>query len=108
METELNIFEAEEGKFCLTITETDDATYDLFEEMELQGGGYTWEGIVNSLINIKMPNLLQKLEMGAEADNMYVYCNEREQLVLLKELALSATKDHSLLIKAINAAEEIE
>ena len=41
METGINIFEDEAGKFYLGLIVTDDKTFALSEELELQGGGYT-------------------------------------------------------------------
>ena len=109
METKITVFEGREGKFCLTITDTDDETAHLFEERELQGGGYTWEGIVISLVEMRMPNALRQFEIGAEGDDMYVYCKSREPLDQLAQLISEATSDRGLLIAAIeNAGDDIE
>jgi hypothetical protein len=86
MEAYINIFQDDEVGYCLTVTDTDDRTYALFEEMELQGGGYTWEGIVTALAEMRMPEAVLKLRIGAEADNMYVYCPDRAVLERLAQL----------------------
>jgi hypothetical protein len=102
--TEIGIFENHDGRFCLTITDTDDRTYALFEERELQGGGYTWEGIVEALVRMRMPDELPRLSIGAEADNMHIYCDERAPLERVAALVREAVTDHALLIAAIEAA----
>ena len=77
METNIDIFQDDQGQFCLTVMDAYERTYALFEELELQGGGYTWEGIVTALVEMNMPEALPSLQIGAEADNMHVYCRDR-------------------------------
>ncbi len=89
--------------------DADDRTDALFEARNLQGGGYTWEGIVTSLVQMKMPEALPKLDIGAEADNMYIYCRDRKLLEQVAELVRAAIADHDLHIAAIeNAGENME
>jgi hypothetical protein len=106
METNLTIFQDEDSKFCLTVMDADDQTNALFEELELQGGGYTWEGIVTALAEMKMQESLPTLQIGAEADNMYVYCGDRGVLERLAQLIRDACADHKLLKAAIEHAGE--
>src|SRR5262245_28212 len=101
METAINIFQDEQGRFCLTVMDADDRTYALFEKLELQGGGYTWEGIVTALAEMKMPEALPALQLGAEADNMHVYCPDRKVLERLAQLIRDACANHKLLKAAI-------
>jgi hypothetical protein len=109
METTINIFQDDDGKFCLTIMDADDKTAALFEKRELQGGGYTWEGIVTALVQMKMPEALPLLDLGAEADNMYAYCRDRGVLERVAELVRAACADHKLLKAAIkHAGEDLE
>lgn len=106
MEACINIFQDEDFGFCLTVTDTDDRTYALFEELELQGGGYTWEGIVTALAEMRMPEVLPLLRIGAEADNMYADCPDRGVLERLAQLIRDACADHELLKAAIKHAGE--
>jgi hypothetical protein len=109
MATEPGIFEDGESGYFLSITDTDDRTYALFEDRELQGGGYTWEGILIALVRLKMADSLPSLKMEAEADNLIVLCEERQVLERVAELVRSATDDHTLLLAAMEAAgEELE
>jgi hypothetical protein len=102
--TEAGIFEAGDGRFFLAIQDTDPKSAALFEEKGLQGGGYTWEGLLTALLQLKMPDVLPQLEIGAEADNMYAYCDDRAILEKVAELVRTATTDHELLMAAIESA----
>lgn len=106
METNINIFQDDDGKFCLTVMDADDRTCALFEKMELQGGGYTWEGIATALAEMRMPEALPSIRFGAEADNMYAYCSDRGVLERLARLIRDACADHKLLTAAIEHAGE--
>jgi hypothetical protein len=106
MEAYINIFQDDDVGFCLTVTDTDDRTYALFEELELQGGGYTWEGIVTALAELRMPEALPTLQIGAEADNMYAYCPDRGVLERLAQVIREACADHELLKAAMKHAGE--
>jgi Immunity protein 51 len=105
--TELNIFRDPAGDYCLTIMDADDRTQDLFDERGLQGGGYTWQSIVEALIRMNAPELLSRLRIfDAEADNMYAYCDDREVLERIAAIVRSAIADHDQLIAAIDHAGE--
>lgn len=106
MPTEINILQGGDGRFCLTITDADDQTAELFEELELQGGGYTWEGIVAALVQMHMPQSRPQIKLGAEADNMYAYCHDRVVLQQVADLVRAACIDHKLLKAAIAQAGE--
>jgi hypothetical protein len=110
-ETDVDIFEnPETNEFCLTVTDSDDDTYALFEELELQGGGYTWLGLVESLIELRAPDLRNQLRvLDAEADNMYAYATRREPLDTLAGLIRSAVADRNLMMAAIeHAGDDLE
>jgi Immunity protein 51 len=109
MDTETDIFQDEDGRFCLTIRDSDERTTSLFEDRGLQGGGYTWEGIVTALVELKLPKEIPLLEIGAEADNMFAYCQDRAILERIADLVQSACADHQLLNAAIDhAGEDLE
>ena len=76
---------------------TDDRTEALFDERRLQGGGYTWQGIVTALIQLHAPELLGQLRvLDAEADNMYAYCSDRAVLERVASLVRSAIADQKV------------
>ena len=106
--TKLSISKYPDGRYCLDLMDSDERTRVIFENRGLQGGGYTWEGIVRSLIEMRMPEALPRLSLGAEADNMHVYCSSPE---LLEQVAAirSAINDQQLMISAIeHGGKEIE
>jgi ribulose 1,5-bisphosphate synthetase/thiazole synthase len=97
------------GRYLLHLVDWDDAIAAIFEERELQGGGYTWEGIVQALIEMRMPEALDDLDIGAEADNMYAYSSDRDLLERVADLMREAAADHALLIAAIeHAGDDLE
>jgi hypothetical protein len=109
MTTKIQISQYPDGRYCLDLIDADERTQALFDERELQGGGYTWEGIVRSLIEMRMSDVLPQLSIGAEADNMYIYCSSRETLEGVATLIRAAIDDQQLMISAIErGGEEIE
>src|SRR3954471_15197358 len=103
----MQIFQDPKGRHCLTIGDTDihEKTNALFEDRGLQGNGYTWEGIVAALIALHLPAEAARLrDLGAEADNVYLYCDDRALLERVAELFRQALADHQLLEQAIEQA----
>jgi len=109
MIAKIQISQYPDGRYCLDLIDADERTQALFKSRELQGGGYTWEGIVRSLIEMRMPDALPQLSIGAEADNMHIYCSNRELLEDVAALIRTAIDDQQLMISAIeHGGEEIE
>lgn len=106
---DIDVFENPDGRFCLTVMIEDEACDALFQERRLQGGGYTWEAILRSLLSMRLPETLACLDIGAEADNMYAYSRNRDMLEAAGSLLKAAAVDQGLLRAAIeNAGEDIE
>lgn len=60
-------------------------------------------------MQMKMAESFSLVDIGAEADNMYAYCQDRAVLESLAELVQSACADHKLLKAAIeHAGEDLE
>jgi hypothetical protein len=105
----IQIFDSGDGRFCLTAIIEEDVPDAVFAEMELQGGGYTWEAVFRALLRMRLPQEVEKLDIGAEADNMYAYADDREILEQAASLLRAAATDRSLLLEAIReAGDEIE
>jgi len=108
-ELEVDILDLDEGRWCLVIRRTDDATFELFETRGLQGGGYTWQAIANALIALRAPELAALVEVDAEAEEMSAYAHERAPLEALKALLVSAAANHELLEVAMaHAGDDLE
>jgi hypothetical protein len=109
MSPNIQIFENEDGRFCLTAMIEEDMPDAVFADMKLQGGGYTWEAIFTALLRMRLPQAVAALDIGAEADNMYAYSEDGEILEQAAALLRAAATDRSLLLEAIkHARDEIE
>ena len=109
MSANIQIFDSEDGRFCLTAMIEEELPDAVFAEMELQGGGYTWEAVFRALLRMRLPQAVEALDIGAEADNMYAYSEDRETLEQAAALLHSAATDRALLLEAIKqAGDEIE
>ena len=107
----LQIIQFDDGRYGLTIMEpgAPDAQYwQVFEDNELQGGGYTWEGLIESLVRLRMPDAMPSIEIGAEADNAYVNSADRNILERIAALIEEAINDDVLLMEAIENADDLE
>ena len=107
----LQIIQYDDGRYGLTVMEpgAPDASYwQVFEENELQGGGYTWEGLIESLVRLRMPDSLSSIEIGAEADNAYVNSADRKLLERIAALIEEAINEEELLMEAIENADDLE
>jgi hypothetical protein len=105
----LRIDDPHHGRWCLVLIEADPATYELFDSMELQGGGYTWLAITEALLSWKQPDWAPALDLNAEGGEMYVYCATREPLEALREMLENAASDHSVMKEAMSfAGEDLE
>ena len=100
-----NLFDDGDGKHCLMVMEGSDQTFAVFEQLGLQGGGYTWEGIIRSLIDHQMTDM-SEFDLGAEADNAYVYSTSEVALKELRGLIVGIDQDAALLRNAISQADE--
>jgi hypothetical protein len=106
---DISVFDSQDGRFCLAAMIEDKATDAVFEERGFQGGGYTWEAILRSLLGMRLPHALDCVDIGAEADNFYAYSENRDMLEQAASLLREAVADRSLLLAAIeHAGDDIE
>jgi len=83
-----------------------DSSYAAFEARGLQGGGYTWSGIVHGLVAIHMPHLASKLEPIPEGDGLNIESKSRDALLKVAGLIAHAKSDPELLDAAIKRATD--
>jgi hypothetical protein len=76
----------------------------LLEERGLEGGGYTWHAIVESLVRFHTPQLQDRVKYDPEGSMFVAYGTDRDALLAVDELIRRAQNDASLVIKAIEHA----
>lgn len=103
----IKILPQHQGRYCLTIMEPEsNAVKALFEDLGLQGGGYTWEGIVSALLRERLPDRAGDISIGAEADNMYVHSADRALLETIAELVAEVASDPQKIEKLVETDDD--
>lgn len=93
-----------EGRLSLCFDDFRMPQVPLFESRGLQGGGYTWEAVVSSLVKLKRPDLQSDLTYDSEA-GMFVALGNRESLKAVATLIQKAISDPALLRDAVDHAD---
>ena len=61
-------------------------TLAYFQIRGLQGGGPTWEALLQAAMEIENPSLLEKIELDAEGDGLYFRATDYESATEAKKL----------------------
>jgi hypothetical protein len=69
-----------------------------------QGGGPTWLGIVQGLIQLRQPTLLRELDFDEEGEGLAIWSKNRAALVSVATLITDAKEDPKVLSAAIAEA----
>ena len=93
-----------EGKHHLSF-DAFELTWETFEEMDQEGGGYGWHGVMDALIRMKAPELVDKINFDPEASLFSAYSKDKDAIGLLAELMHQAIADPALLRQAIANAD---
>lgn len=93
-----------EGRFSLCLDDFRMPYVPLFDERGLQGGGFTWEGVADSLARLYRPELVDGIGYDSEA-GMFVAIGTRKTLMALASLLQDAMADPALLREAVEAAD---
>jgi hypothetical protein len=93
-----------EGRYSLCLDDFRMPRVALFDERGLQGGGYTWEALADSLARLRRPELVDGLSYDSEA-GMFVAIGTRPTLIALAHLLQEAMDDEALLRAALDAAD---
>ncbi|VTR95348.1 Uncharacterized protein OS=Singulisphaera acidiphila (strain ATCC BAA-1392 / DSM 18658 / VKM B-2454 / MOB10) GN=Sinac_4631 PE=4 SV=1: Imm31 [Gemmata massiliana] len=75
-----------------------------FEELEWDGGGYSWHGVADALVRLKAPKLKKKIKYDPEGSMFVAFGPDRDALVQLARLMLEAMADPAVLREAIEKA----
>lgn len=97
------LVEHEDGIYSLVFSNFD-ATAATFEEMDQEGGGYGWHGVIEALVRMKAPRIAKKLNYDPEASMFVVSSKDRKALGTVAGLIRSAIADSQLLREAIEKA----
>jgi hypothetical protein len=98
------LIESQDGTYQL-VFEAFDRTAATFEEMDQEGGGYGWHGVVDALVRMKAPKLRKKLDYDPEASSFVAVSKDKEALKQVAELIRNAVNDPKLLKEAIKKAD---
>ncbi|MCC7070086.1 MAG: hypothetical protein IT383_02115 [Deltaproteobacteria bacterium] len=92
------------SRFSLCLDDYAMPMMPLFEQLGLQGGGYTWEAVVRSLVKLRHPDLASQLSYDSEA-GMFVALGPRQALVTVARLLQAAIADPLVLRTAVERAD---
>jgi hypothetical protein len=98
------LVEHDDGIYSLCFTEFD-TTADTFEEMDQEGGGYGWHGVVDALVRMKAPKLQKQLSYDPESSMFVARSADKDVLKKVAELIRNAIADPKLLKQAIKKAD---
>ena len=91
--------------FGLTVAGVGTETVEYFERRGLEGNGYTWDGVVDSIARLEMPECHDQISSSPEADDLLVTCNDRQVLERLAEQVRRYAADVALMDRAIEEAD---
>ena len=98
------LVEHEGGRFSLVFDDFG-PTAETFEELDQDGGGYGWHGVVDALVRMKAPKLKRRLEYDPESSMFAVVSTDRDALRQVADLIRAAVQDSELLKEAIRKAD---
>ena len=84
----------------------DDATFEWFQEQELEGNGYTILALLDSLSRTQLKEDRKKYKMEAEADNAWVYGKEKDAIEQIIKAFKAATKTEAGILELIKKANK--
>jgi hypothetical protein len=94
----------DDGSYSLTFSDFD-STAETFEEMDQDGGGYGWHGVIEALIRLRGLPLAKQLNFDPEASMFAVASKDRDALKQVAALIREAVGDPELLREAIENAD---
>jgi len=89
----------------LLVGSTDPDTIEFFNDRGLDGNGYTWNGIVDSIARLEMPSEHGKLDWSPEADDLLVLSSDPDLLKRLETLVQQYVGDESMMERALENAD---
>lgn len=94
-----------DGGHGLVVRSFDEPTVAFLNDRGLDGNGYTWTGIVDSIARAEMAADHAKLSWSPEADELLVTSTDREVLTRLQAEVERYAADEALVAAAIENAD---
>ena len=82
----------------------DDSDFEMLQELNYQGGGYSWEGIVYGAVVLSDESLLNEIRFDPEAEGLAVWSNSAETLNKIGRLISVIKSDDKVLFECIDVA----
>ncbi|MFC1609449.1 hypothetical protein ACFL6C_00690 [Myxococcota bacterium] len=120
----IKVLDRPDGMFEVVVYDGGDLAADICEECELQGGGYTWQAILEAVVRMHLqvvtreqvapqPILLVRhgsrrvrLTFGAEGDTAFVAAIDKAVVEELATHARAVATDRDRLLEALARADE--
>ena len=80
-------------------------TLEFMENNDLQGGGPTWEGLIQAALEIRSPSTLSTIEFDEEADMALVTSEVKESMDIVKSLVSLIMSDSTFRQQCIEHAQ---
>lgn len=94
-----------DGEITITAALEGEELYNLFnpvfEKYQLEGSGYTWDGVITQLLKKENKELLKHLEFDSEAGGFYVYVDSEETASTFLHIICPYFKDSETLEKTL-------
>ena len=92
------------GSFSLLLVDFDSGAA-VFEAKGYECGGYAWHGVADSLMRLRAPHLLDRIQFDPEGSMFAAHGPDRDALEELGRVLKAALDDHDLLRTAIENAD---
>ena len=78
---------------------------DAFEARGFEGGGYTWQGVVEALVAKFAPEIADKVKYDPESSMFAAYGTDREALIRVAHLIRDVHQDRALLERVLDSVD---
>jgi hypothetical protein len=94
------------GQFSYNYFNHHPEVIEFFESKGLQGGGYTWEALAKSGLELNGSKLVKIIEFDSEGDALFAYSPSRPALEELEAVLKKLSSDTAFRDKCLTLAEE--
>jgi hypothetical protein len=92
--------------YTMSVYDHRQETLAFMEERGLQGGGPTWEALIQAALELSAPERLEAIEFDAEGDCVFVTSRSKPDLEFARETAIRLMSDPELRERCIAHADE--